>query len=1134
MPTANTTTTTTTKTNLLHTMKNNQLHHDPDSPRDDIQQQTNNTTRLPALEDKERLRQCNAAATARNAGTSSQRGHLAGPKLTVMTMVSNTVLLLILALLSLYLILPSTPQHFAYSFQPITTNSNGRIRNISPPPLPSSSFSTTNFNPTGGQQKVSISSRSSSYQLFMILPSLLNTENNNKNNRKNSKKNDKNDSNDDEDDDVVLKTDNERNDSATKTVGTTSSSTTDDQNQDEEDVDLENPQSKDFSAWMEGLTQWPRYPSSSSQPTSSSSSSNSNISQNSKDAKVGRGAFSTNVKDSSSAPRTISGNVGDKSESTPLQSSTNISNSTDEQDKNDFITNRRDKFPSDYNDRHSEKSKAAAAAAPRRSTQEDFTALLSRSSSAPSRYRGINPLSNFIKFEAILDLASSVSNDTEPYFNNIFSAADRLFQLSKQQAEEEGGQIGVLEALEFDPIELDGITKPTDETTTSTTVVADELGILDEVTDMINVTTVEDLLRREDLFGSLPFIDESTSQAMSNKDIVKDSRTNQNAIAQAAESLMKDTTTRIEYLVNEASSALSPDSVQDLILRASKVFESSTLSSKDTDAINKRIETVSNDIFQAVQRITRDGVVDTQFATDLAKEAAAMAAVANIVLGAGYAYGSRSGATGTEGTNPLLALQGQQQQQQQQQIQEGTSDAFDSENSRILEPLFVDFESAERIEPFEYDRTLLKGAEMGVLAGAIYEETFERCSKIGHSLVANGTTANVAWMVTDSIDFESRFMDPYDIEVENGGTDKPLLIRTITIRGFDASDETVDREAILNEICTATPEPLNEEMSNVLLHSGLLAVAKEIYADTKEYIDWMSPNHRLVLNGHSIGGSLSILLLLIIATEEGLGFVFDRILRVYTHGSPPVAALVERADDSSTEKHPCSILEAFGLPADIVYNYVQPYDPIVRLFTKYDPLYPLVDDLGADEITLYSTGPRRSLRPIARGIFQAWEGWPRFRDVWKGTSNQEYRSVGIQYLLLPDPLRYLNDRFLSVNVGVPSTEALVRISSDELLPALERLFPLDVFLISQVPQAVRSFLHHFYPAYDSTILNYANKVGKTPNKSGMVSSLSRNQYEAPASKKGDSNSEGQPSVPTGRITNVKKNSKAETDDNFQP
>ena len=71
-------------------------------------------------------------------------------------------------------------------------------------------------------------------------------------------------------------------------------------------------------------------------------------------------------------------------------------------------------------------------------------------------------------------------------------------------------------------------------------------------------------------------------------------------------------------------------------------------------------------------------------------------------------------------------------------------------------------------------------------------------------------------------------------------------------------------------------------------------------------------------------------------------------------------------------------------------------------------------------------------------------------------------------------------------------------------------------------------------AYDSTILNYANKVGKTPNKSGMVSSLSRNQYKITGGKKGESDFERQSSVPTGRITTVKKGSKAEADDGFQP
>ena len=42
----------------------------------------------------------------------------------------------------------------------------------------------------------------------------------------------------------------------------------------------------------------------------------------------------------------------------------------------------------------------------------------------------------------------------------------------------------------------------------------------------------------------------------------------------------------------------------------------------------------------------------------------------------------------------------------------------------------------------------------------------------------------------------------------------------------------------------------------------------------------------------------------------------------------------------------CAVLDVLQLPYDIVYGYCQPWDPILRLFTQYDPLYPLIDDLG--------------------------------------------------------------------------------------------------------------------------------------------------------------------------------------------
>lgn len=643
-----------------------------------------------------------------------------------------------------------------------------------------------------------------------------------------------------------------------------------------------------FSSWMEGLTQWPRYP--------------------------GPGSDTTD-RDAKSLDEILSANVDSNDRMEKSQTNRDLSRS------NESTVSFGD---SSVNDSSSKGVPLERTTGPRNESFQPRGSPTSTSLSPLNRYRGINPLSNFIKFEAILDLAAGVSNETEPYFSSVFAAADRLFQLSKQQWEQE--DVSLLEALELDEQNL----------------VQGEDDIVDQASLVANVTTVEDLLSREQYFGSLPFILDSDfvtsasmrEQAMASTANVSNLPMNQVSLAKAAESLLKDTTSRIEDLVAEASSALSPDSVQDLIVRASKVFTSSTSSINDTEAINKRIEAVSNNIFQAVQRIAKDGVVDTQFAADLAREAASMAAVANIVLGAGYAYGSRSGATGMEGTNPLLdeLWQGQQPQQ-------STNDIVAGDDSPMLKPLFVNFASAERIEPFEYDEVILKGAEMGVLAGAIYEETLPRCKKVGHSLVANGTTANVAWMVTDSVDSESNFMIPHDDEVDSRHSlvqynqkrhgketvlDRPIFVRTITIRGFDASDATVDREQILNEICTAYPESLSDETPGILLHSGLLAIAKQIYADTKKYIDWMSPNHRLVLNGHSVGGSLSILMLLHMVTEEGIDYVLERILRVYTHGSPPIAAKIGRRQGVPESKHSCSILEEIGLPADIVYNYIQP------------------------------------------------------------------------------------------------------------------------------------------------------------------------------------------------------------------
>ena len=347
-----------------------------------------------------------------------------------------------------------------------------------------------------------------------------------------------------------------------------------------------------------------------------------------------------------------------------------------------------------------------------------------------------------------------------------------------------------------------------------------------------------------------------------------------------------------------------------------------------------------------------------------------------------------------------------------------------------------------------FGQQLPDAAHYGALAGAVYEETEPRCKALGESIVAIQQTANVQWMVTDRV-------------VAND-----TMIRTITVRGFDAADERVDREDLLNHICRPKPKRSNK---NVVLHEGLDEVAQAVYPCVLQYMDWAAPNTKLVLNGHSIGGSLSLLLLFQLVADKGVDFVKRRVLRVYTYGSPPVAVV---AKSSKLFPDECPVLHAYGLPTNLVQGFAQPWDPIVRLFTAYDPLYPLVGDMGADGVTTWPDGPPRTLRPVAKKLCETWEGWPRFRDTWRDSYSTNFTSVGQQHLLLPEPRRFLVDRFLAANIPVPPVETIVQLSPQEQLPVLTEIFPLDRFEISFVAQALRSFSHHFYPAYGAPIVDY--------------------------------------------------------------
>ena len=83
---------------------------------------------------------------------------------------------------------------------------------------------------------------------------------------------------------------------------------------------------------------------------------------------------------------------------------------------------------------------------------------------------------------------------------------------------------------------------------------------------------------------------------------------------------------------------------------------------------------------------------------------------------------------------------------------------------------------------------------MAELAGSVYIKENTVIDKLGHVIVANGTTVDVNWLITDSVGYEDDYISSTQKDTER----KPIVIRSVTIRGYDASDETVDKERLMN------------------------------------------------------------------------------------------------------------------------------------------------------------------------------------------------------------------------------------------------------------------------------------------------------------------------------------------------
>ena len=377
------------------------------------------------------------------------------------------------------------------------------------------------------------------------------------------------------------------------------------------------------------------------------------------------------------------------------------------------------------------------------------------------------------------------------------------------------------------------------------------------------------------------------------------------------------------------------------------------------------------------------------------------------------------------------------------------------------------------------------------LSSAAYANDGARAAfrALGVSKVASGVTCDVAWHVYDAA---------RDGRVE----------RHVVIRGFDASDESGDNfELVRRIVCArerkipASPGALPRDwaayeaaedvagpaLDGVVAHAGFLFMAERLLDDLAPFLD-VAEGHRVVLAGHSIGGALATLLTVLLAKRDDDRFLFDgENLEAFTFAALPCLRVVEGDDGLVVLRRTVSspetsfklfrggpaeaktTLGALGLRDALVSAFVQPWDPLVRWYSDGDPCYPLIADMGDDGVTILPGGPARVLRPLARAVFRQADEWPRFRSVYVAEANASFAPTGDQYLIMPDETRYLADRIFSLIVDVPEPAALLRVAPGNLAAALEQAFPLEEFSISLVPAALRSFVHHFHPAYSGPL-----------------------------------------------------------------
>ena len=273
-----------------------------------------------------------------------------------------------------------------------------------------------------------------------------------------------------------------------------------------------------------------------------------------------------------------------------------------------------------------------------------------------------------------------------------------------------------------------------------------------------------------------------------------------------------------------------------------------------------------------------------------------------------------------------LGTQGQQQQQQRRQQQQ---------------------------EPQLSAAELLHDAQLARLSGLCYRPAdvlAAHLEQAGLRLVAQGRSWCTRWYAVDRVPPTS---GSSGTSASNGSTSTagssstgirgsdiptqaavaaPVPERLIFSRGVSWGSPDLDAMRVWRGLLNAWPSPFLPDRTRprgaLVAHRGVAEMAEELWEDLRPHI--AGAPGTIQLAGHSLGGSLSLLLACMAQLELG---VPGSRLGCATFGSPPVLSLSQGAEGGS------AILAALGMAPGAVRNYVLDDDPVPRVLLTADPSF---------------------------------------------------------------------------------------------------------------------------------------------------------------------------------------------------